>query len=99
MFLSREAVAVSKPSCPVVDVGVVRYTTNEILPQKVQAKPEETEVAQKLIPSLSDAEIEEVRMYGVFLFRSYQLIVAPQNLMCLKQSFASRVNKSPRGSY
>ena len=62
LFLSREAVAVSKPSCPVVDVGVVRYTTNEILPQKVQAKPEETEVAQKLIPSLSDAEIEEVRM-------------------------------------
>ena len=63
LFLSREAVAVSsKPTCPVVDVGVVRYTTNEILPQKVQAKPEETEVAQKLIPSLSDAEIEEVRM-------------------------------------
>ena len=58
----REAVAVSKPACPVVDVGVVRYTTNEILPQKAQAKQEESEVAQKLIPSLSDAEIEEVSM-------------------------------------
>ena len=62
LFLSREPVVASKPTCPVVDVGVVRYTTNEILPQKVQAKPEETEVAQKLIPSLSDAEIEEVSM-------------------------------------
>ena len=62
LFLSREAVPVAKPTCPVVDVGVVRYTTNEILPRKVQAKPEESEVSQKLIPSLSDAEIEEVSM-------------------------------------
>ena len=61
-FLFREAVAVSNPACPAVDVGVVRYTTNEILPRKVQAKAEDSEVAQKLIPSLSDAEIEEVSM-------------------------------------
>ena len=61
-FLSREPVVAGKPTSPVVDVGVVRYSTNEILPQKVQAKPEESEVPQKLIPSLSDAEIEEVSM-------------------------------------
>ncbi|XP_022784131.1 zinc finger ZZ-type and EF-hand domain-containing protein 1-like [Stylophora pistillata] len=46
---------------PVVDVGVVRYTTSEILPKNVQAKAEQSEAAQKLIPSLSDAEIEETR--------------------------------------
>lgn len=45
---------------PVVDVGVVRYTTSEILPKNVQAKAEQSEASQKLIPSLSDAEIEEV---------------------------------------
>ena len=51
------------PSSPTVDIGVVRYTAKEILPANVQAKPEEGEVAQKLIPTLSDAEIEEVRIF------------------------------------
>ncbi|XP_068674922.1 zinc finger ZZ-type and EF-hand domain-containing protein 1-like [Montipora foliosa] len=45
----------------VVDVGVVRYNSKAILPTNVQAKPEEGEVTQKLIPTLSDAEIEETR--------------------------------------
>ncbi|XP_078346247.1 zinc finger ZZ-type and EF-hand domain-containing protein 1-like isoform X2 [Oculina patagonica] len=56
-----EKAELGRPTCPAVDVGVVRYTTNEILPQNVQAKQEESEMAQKLIPSLSDAEIEETR--------------------------------------
>ena len=69
LFLFREAVQ-EKPDVgstpgPVVDVGVVRYTTSEILPKNVQAKPEQSEVAQKLIPSLSDAEIEEVSIVSV----------------------------------
>lgn len=51
----------SAPSGAAVDIGVVRYTAKEILPANVQAKPEEGEVAQKLIPTLSDAEIEETR--------------------------------------
>ena len=63
-FIFREAVPkkadIGTPPGPVVDVGVVRYTTNEILPHNIQAKPEESEVVQKLIPCLSDAEIEEV---------------------------------------
>jgi len=54
---------VNVPSGPTVDIGVVRYTAKEILPANVQAKPEEGEVAQKLIPTLSDAEIEEVRIF------------------------------------
>ena len=67
LFLFREAsspkVAVSVPaSGSAVDVGVVRYNSKEILPADVQAKPEEGEVTQKLIPTLSDAEIEEVRI-------------------------------------
>ena len=52
----------SAPSGAAVDIGVVRYTAKEILPANVQAKPEEGEVAQKLIPTLSDAEIEEVNL-------------------------------------
>ena len=47
-----------------VDIGVVRYNAKDILPANIQAKPEEGEVTQKLIPTLSDAEIEEVRCYG-----------------------------------
>lgn len=50
-----------------VDIGVVRYNAKDILPANIQAKPEEGEVTQKLIPTLSDAEIEEVRYYGVIL--------------------------------
>ena len=51
----------------VVDVGVVRYNAKEILPTNVQAKPEEGEVTQKLIPTLSDAEIEEVGLTAIFI--------------------------------
>ena len=47
-----------------MDIGVVRYNAKDILPANIQAKPEEGEVTQKLIPTLSDAEIEEVRYYG-----------------------------------
>ena len=42
------------------DVGVVPSNAKEILPTSIQAKPEEGELTQKLIPTLSDAEIEEV---------------------------------------
>lgn len=42
------------------DVGVVSSNAKEILPTSIQAKPEEGELTQKLIPTLSDAEIEEV---------------------------------------
>lgn len=47
-----------------MDIGVVRYNAKDILPANIKAKPEEGEVTQKLIPTLSDAEIEEVRYYG-----------------------------------
>ena len=50
-----------------VDIGVVRYNAKDILPANIQAKPEEGEVTQKLIPTLSDAEIEEVRYFGAFV--------------------------------
>ena len=50
-----------------VDIGVVRYNAKDILPANIQAKPEEGEVTQKLIPTLSDAEIEEVRYYGAIV--------------------------------
>lgn len=53
-----------------VDIGVVRYNAKDILPANIQAKPEEGEVTQKLIPTLSDAEIEEVRYYGATVQRS-----------------------------
>lgn len=43
------------------DVGVVSSNAKEILPTSIQAKPEEGELTQKLIPTLSDAEIEESR--------------------------------------
>ena len=64
-----------------MDIGVVRYNAKDILPANIQAKPEEGEVTQKLIPTLSDAEIEEVRYYGVivkgqisfFFFRKKQV--------------------------
>ena len=65
-----------------MDIGVVRYNAKDILPANIQAKPEEGEVTQKLIPTLSDAEIEEVRYYGV--------IVKCQNFF-----FFSEGNKSP----
>ena len=64
LYLFREAAPekapVGVPAGATVDIGVVRYTAKEILPADVQAKPEEGEVTQKLIPTLSDAEIEEV---------------------------------------
>lgn len=64
-----------------MDIGVVRYNAKDILPANIQAKPEEGEVTQKLIPTLSDAEIEEVRYYGAivkgqisfFFFRKKQV--------------------------
>lgn len=64
-----------------MDIGVVRYNAKDILPANIQAKPEEGEVTQKLIPTLSDAEIEEVRYYGaivkgqisLFFFRKKQV--------------------------
>lgn len=65
-----------------VDIGVVRYNAKDILPANIQAKPEEGEVTQKLIPTLSDAEIEEVRYYGA--------ITKGQNFF-----FFSEGNKSP----
>lgn len=56
-----DKVTVSLPaSGSAVDLGVVRYNAKEILLANAQAKPEEGEVTQKLIPTLSDAEIEEV---------------------------------------
>ena len=65
-----------------MDIGVVRYNAKDILPANIQAKPEEGEVTQKLIPTLSDAEIEEVRYYGV-IFK------------CQNFFFFSEGNKSP----
>lgn len=45
------------------DVDVAPSNAKEILPSSIQAKPEEGELTQKLIPTLSDAEIEEVGNY------------------------------------
>lgn len=54
------AAELSVPGAALDDVGVVPSNAKEILPTSIQAKPEEGELTQKLIPSLSDAEIEEV---------------------------------------
>ena len=87
---SREAepdkAEISKPTCPVVDVGVVRYTANDILPQNVQAKSEESEMAQKLIPSLSDVEIEEVNTSLLSRWHIYERYRAFQHLICTNAS-------------
>ena len=54
------AADVSVAGAVLEDVGVVPSNAKEILPTSIQAKPEEGELTQKLIPTLSDAEIEEV---------------------------------------
>lgn len=48
------------PQDVVMDVGVVRYSAKELKPSTVEAKPEQEDMAQKLIPTMSDAEIAEV---------------------------------------
>lgn len=48
------------PQDVVMDVGVVRYSAKELKPWTVEAKPEQEDMAQKLIPTMSDAEIAEV---------------------------------------
>ena len=80
-----DKVTVSLPaSGSTVDVGVVRYNAKEILPANIQAKPEEGEVIQKLIPTLSDAEIEEVSGSTFYFFKkiiSYFLSTNLTNLI------------------
>ena len=49
------------PQDVIIDVGVIRYANKESKPKAVEAKPEQEDVAQKLIPTISDAEMAEVR--------------------------------------
>ncbi|XP_031567894.1 zinc finger ZZ-type and EF-hand domain-containing protein 1-like [Actinia tenebrosa] len=49
------------PQDVVIDVGVVRYSAKELKNWTVEAKPEQEDMAQKLIPTMSDAEIAETR--------------------------------------
>lgn len=45
----------------ILDIGVVRWTPKDIQAQMVEAKPEHNDIGQKLMPSISEAEIAEVR--------------------------------------
>ncbi|XP_073246845.1 zinc finger ZZ-type and EF-hand domain-containing protein 1-like isoform X1 [Porites lutea] len=76
-----------------VDIGVVRYNAKDILPANIQAKPEEGEVTQKLIPTLSDAEIEETREKQARTKSAELLKKELQNEENLKSSeYLSKVN-------
>lgn len=48
------------PQDVIIDVGVVRYSNKDSNPKAVEAKPEQEDVAQKLIPTMSDSELAEV---------------------------------------
>ncbi|KAK3717323.1 hypothetical protein QZH41_011553, partial [Actinostola sp. cb2023] len=49
------------PQNVIIDVGVVRYANKDNKPKTVEAKQEQEDVAQKLIPTMSDAEMAETR--------------------------------------
>ena len=52
-----------------LDLGVVRYHPDDLKPNMSEAKVEDAEMVQKLIPTLSEIEIEEVGGKVTFNFK------------------------------